>query len=107
MIAYLPRASRCDKQGFKSSVFYPPLNRFRHELRSIVRSDELRDSTLHDKAVELSNDVLRGHRSSHTQAHEIAAVFIQNWQPFETTTIVSLIKDKVVAPNMVNCLSLV
>ena len=53
-VCVLLRASRCDKQGFKSSVFYPFLNRFGHELRSIVRSDELRDSTLHDKAVELS-----------------------------------------------------
>ena len=58
-VCVLPRASRCDKQGFKSSVIYPFLNRFRHELWPIIRSDELRDSTLHDKAVELSNDVFR------------------------------------------------
>ncbi len=100
-VRVLPRTPRLDIQRLHSRYSQPFLHRIRDELGPVVRAQELRLTMHLEQVGQLLNYILGGDAPLCQNRVRFARVLVENRQHLESTAVLRLIHDKIVAPYVI------
>ena len=100
-IAVLPRTARCDEQGLHVNTIQPTADRFRRELRAVVRTDVIRHAASHEQNTQTLQHTLTSRPSSHTDRQTLATVLVKHRQQTRRSSVIRATMHEVVAPHVI------
>src|SRR5436190_1030460 len=102
-VSVLPGAARFDKEGFEPAPLDPVLHGPGDELGAVVTADELRRASARfDGGFKDVDYVPAFHPPFHFEGHQFPAELIADGKPFVPPTVLGLVENKVVAPNVID-----
>ena len=105
-MSVLPRATRINESGIDASIFDPLLDLLRDELGAVVALDRGRFSVQLDELIEDANNIERREMTRALDPKRTPSELINDRQESKRLSVARLIRDEVVAPDVVRILSL-
>ena len=105
-VAVLPWRTGFDEKGSEPFFRDPVVHGSGHELRSVVRTDEVRNAVHLNQSIEGLDDVGARHRVRHLQRQALAGELVEHWKPLEAASRFGPVEHKIVAPDVIDPLGL-